>query len=324
MAIRSEWLEKDYYSKLGVPDDATREEITRAYRRLARQYHPDTHPDDPEAEEQFKEISAAYDVIGDEDRRKEYDEARRLVAAGVGNGAGFGPGDFGPGDFGPGDFGPGGFGPGGFGGFGSATPGGFTTFEVDGESLQDLLGGLFATARGPRRGRDLRSQLRLSFEDAVSGTTTEVRQGHRHIKVRVPAGVDDGQVIRLPGKGEPGRDGGPEGDLLVTVHVAGHRLFGRRGKDLTLSVPITFPEAALGAEITVPVLDGEPVTLKVPEGTPNGRTFRIAGRGVPALGGDLLVTVGVAVPRRLSKKERQAVQALAEASTESPRADLGV
>jgi molecular chaperone DnaJ len=106
--------------------------------------------------------------------------------------------------------------------------------------------------------------------------------------------------------------------------VAGHRLFGRRGKDLTLSVPITFPEAALGAEITVPVLDGEPVTLKVPEGTPNGRTFRIAGRGVPALGGDLLVTVGVAVPRRLSKKERQAVQALAEASTESPRADLGV
>jgi molecular chaperone DnaJ len=142
--------------------------------------------------------------------------------------------------------------------------------------------------------------------------------------VRVPAGVDDGQVIRLRGKGEAGRDGGPAGDLLVTVHVSGHRLFGRRGKDLTLTVPVTFPEAALGAEIIVPTFDGEPVTLKVPEGTPSGRTFRIAGRGVAAQDGDLLVTVEVAVPRRLNKKQRQAVEALASVSDESPRADLGV
>jgi molecular chaperone DnaJ len=315
MAIRSEWLENDYYSRLGVAETATREQITRAYRKLARQYHPDTHPEDPEAEEQFKEVAAAYDVVGDEARRKEYDEARRLVAAGVGSGSGSWPGGFQPG--------------GGFGGFDSAAPGGFATFRVEGdlsdvEGLEDLLGGLFASARVPRPGRDRRSQLRLSFEEAVTGTTTEVRLGTRRIKVRVPAGLEDGQVIRLRGKGDPGQEGGPAGDLLVTVRAAGHRLFGRQGKDLTLTVPVTFPEAALGAEITVPTLEGEPVTLKVPEGTPNGRTFRIPGRGVPARGGDLLVTVEVAVPRRLTKKQRQAVEALAAVTSESPREDLGV
>jgi molecular chaperone DnaJ len=317
MAIRSEWLEQDYYEKLGVAEDASREEITRAYRKLAREYHPDTHPDDPRAEDKFKEISAAYDVIGDESRRKEYDEARRLVAAGVGGGAGFGPDGFG--GFGPG--GPGGFTTGGFG------PGGFTTFRVDGdlrdiEGLEDLLGGLFSTGPVPRQGRDRQSQLRLSFEDAVTGTTADVRVGAHRIKVRVPAGVNDGQLIRVAGKGHPGQNGGPAGDLLVTVHVGSHRLFGRKGKDLTLTVPVTFPEAALGAEISVPTFEGEPVTLKLPAGTPTGRTFRVADRGVPALGGDLLVTVEVSVPRRLSKAERQAVEALAEVSDESPRKDL--
>jgi molecular chaperone DnaJ len=324
MAIRSEWLEQDYYEKLGVAEDAAREEITRAYRKLAREYHPDTHPDDPQAEDKFKEISAAYDVIGDEGRRKEYDEARRLVAAGVGGGNGFGPDGFGPDGFGP--FGPGGAGAGGFttGGFG---PGGFTTFRVDGdlrdiEGLEDLLGGLFRTGPVPRPGRDRRSQLRLSFDDAVTGTTAEVRVGTHRIKVRVPAGVNDGQLIRVAGKGHPGQNDGPAGDLLVTVHVASHRLFGRKGKDLTLTVPVTFPEAALGAEISVPTFEGEPVTLKIPAGTPTGRTFRVADRGVPALGGDLLVTVEVSVPRRLSTAERQAVEALAEVSKESPRKDL--
>jgi molecular chaperone DnaJ len=305
MAIRSEWLENDYYGRLGVSEDASREEITRAYRQLARQFHPDTHPDDPQAEEQFKLISAAYDVIGDDGRRKEYDEARRLVAAGAGPGFAGGSDGTGP-------------------GFGDAgwAPGGFTTFQFDGEGLQDLLGDLFSAARAPRRGRDLQANLRLSFDDAISGTTTDVRIAHRKIKVRVPAGVDDGQVIRLAGKGEAGPNDGPAGDALVTVHVGGHRVFGRKGKDLTITVPITFPEAALGAEIAVPTFEGEPVTLRVPAGTPNGRTFRVAGRGVPARKGDLLVTVEVAVPRKLNKQERQAVEALAEATTDSPRADL--
>jgi molecular chaperone DnaJ len=304
MAIRSEWLENDYYGRLGVSEDASREEITRAYRQLAREFHPDTHPDDPQAEEQFKQISAAYDVIGNDGRRKEYDEARRLVAEGARSGPGFGPGFAGGADF------------------SGWAPGGFTTFQFDGDGLQDLLGDLFAAARAPRRGRDLQANLRLGFEDAVNGTTTDVKVAHRRIKVRVPAGVDDGQVIRLAGKGEAGPNDGPAGDVLVTVHVGGHRHFGRKGKDLTISVPITFPEAALGAEIAVPTFDGEPVTLRVPAGTPNGRTFRVAGRGVPARQGDLLVTVEVAVPRKLNKKERQAVEALAEAATESPRADL--
>lgn len=321
MAIRSEWLEQDYYEKLGVAEDASKEEITRAYRKLAREYHPDTHPDDPQAEDKFKEISAAYDVIGDEGRRKEYDEARRLVAAGVGGRAGSGPGGFTTGGFGP--FGAGGP-DGASGGFGQ---GGFTTFRVDGDlrdigNLEDLLGGLFTTGPIPRQGRDRRSQLRLSFEDAVTGTTADVRVGTHKIKVRVPAGVDDGQLIRVGGKGHPGQNGGPDGDLLVTVHVASHRLIGRKGKDLTLTLPLTFPEAALGASISVPTFQGDPVTLKIPAGTPTGRTFRVADRGVPALGGDMLVTVEVSVPRRLSKAERQAVEALAEAIDESPRKDL--
>jgi molecular chaperone DnaJ len=302
MAIRSEWLEKDYYGRLGVSEDASREEITRAYRQLARQYHPDAHPDDPQAEEQFKEISAAYDVIGDETRRKEYDEARRLADGGGSEFGGFGPS------------------------FGSWAPGGFTTFRVEGdvEGLEDLLGGLFTGARLPRRGRDLRSGLRLSFDEAVTGTTTEVRVGRRRIKVRVPAGVDDGQLIRLRGKGDPGSEGGEPGDLLVTVSVGGHRLFGRQGKDITLTVPVTFPEVALGADITIPTFAGEPMTLRIPAGTQTGSTFRVPGHGVPARGGDLLVTVEVSVPRRLTKSERQAVEALASATTESPRSDLGV
>ncbi len=380
MAVQTDWLEKDYYEVLGVPEDAGEKEITRAYRKLARQLHPDANPNNPEAEERFKEVSAAYDVIGDPEKRKEYDEIRRLgpMAAGFGPGAGAG---------GPG-------------------PGGGFSFRVD--DLGDLggLGGLFGdlfgggAGRGPRqragrRGADLETELHLSFEDAARGVTTAVNltsdapcttchgsgarpgtqlatcptcegrgvvednQGlfsfsqpcrscggrgaviedpcptcggrgterrPRQVKVRIPAGVDDGQRIRLKGRGEPGRDGGPAGDLYVVVRVAPHRLFGRQGRDLTLTVPITFAEAALGAHITVPTLEGQPVTLRIPAGTSSGRTFRVRGRGVPSPGGvgDLLVTVEVAVPKNLSAAEREAVQALADAATASPRAHLGV
>jgi molecular chaperone DnaJ len=155
---------------------------------------------------------------------------------------------------------------------------------------------------------------------------TGVERRPREVKVRVPAGVSDGQRIRLAGRGEPGRNGGPPGDLFVVVRVAAHEIFGRRGRHLTLTVPVTFPEAALGADITVPTLDGPPVTLRVPPGTRNGRTFRVKGRGVQAATGtgDLLVTVEVAVPAKLSAAERKAVEALAAASSESPRAHLGV
>ena len=372
MAVQSEWLEKDYYEVLGVPQTASEKEISRAYRKLARQLHPDANPGNPQAEERFKEVSAAYDVIGDPEKRKEYDEIRRLGPMA----AGFGP-------------------PGGGGTrftFGDEDLGGFS-------DLNDLLGGLFRRGRpgraGPRRGTDLDAELHLSFEDAVWGVTTTVNvtgeaacdtcggsgarpgtspsrcgacggrgvveedQGlfafsqpcracggrgvvveqpctscggrgtqlrPRQVKVRVPQGVSDGQRIRLPGRGGPGRDGGPAGDLLVTVRTAPHPLFGRNGRDLTLRVPITYPEAVLGADVTVPTLEGEPVTLRIPPGTDSGRTFRVRGRGVPTKQGrgDLLVTVEVAVPKRLSSAERQAVEALAAAVGDSPRSHLGV
>ncbi|MCX7620686.1 MAG: molecular chaperone DnaJ [Acidimicrobiales bacterium] len=375
MAPQREWFEKDYYKVLGVPETATQKEITRAYRKLARQLHPDANPNDKEAEERFKEVSAAYDVIGDEAKRKEYDEVRKLgPMAGMG-----------------------------FGGPGGATGFTFTTDDLGG--LGDLFSGLFgrASARrggfsrgpGPQRGTDLEAELHLSFEDAVRGVTTNLHltseavcstcagtgakpgsapvtcsncggrgvidenQGlfsfsspcpacagrgvrvldpcpscggkgtevrPREVKVRIPPGVADGQRIRLKGRGGPGRNGGPPGDLNVLVHVAPHRLFGRKGNDLTITVPITFPEAALGTKLKVPTLDGDTVTLKIPPGTRSGKVFRVRGQGVQTKKGtgDLLVKVEVAVPTHLTREQRQAVEALAAVTTESPREHLGV
>jgi molecular chaperone DnaJ len=382
VAPQREWFEKDYYKILGVSDSATPKEITRSYRKLARELHPDANPDDAGAEERFKEVSAAYDVVGHEEKRKEYDEARAL--------------------------GPVGFGPGGPGGAG-AGPGGFTFNAEDLGDMGDLgglFGNLFGRGRGgapggstrgpgPQRGADLETELHLPFREAVDGATTTVNlngeagcsvcrgtgaragtrpvecptcggrgfldenQGlfsfsqpcptcgargtvvtdpcencngsgvelkRRQVKVRIPAGVSDGQRIRLKGRGGPGRNGGPNGDLYVVVHVAPDPLFGRKGRDLTLTVPVTYPEAALGTKLTVPTLDGDTVTLKIPSGTPSGKTFRVKGRGVPAKKGkgDLHVTVEVAVPRKLSAEEKKAVEALAEASDVSPRAHLEV
>jgi molecular chaperone DnaJ len=373
MAPQREWLEKDYYRILGVPDTASAKEIKSAYRKLSRQYHPDANEGDAAAEERFKEVSAAYDVVGNEDRRKEYDEVRRLGPAA----AGF----------------PGGGGPGGF---------AFT----DAGDLGDLLGGLFGRGgraggagrggRGPHRGQDLETELHLTFEDAVAGITTAVHltsdapchtcngsgatpgtspqrcascggqgvvsdnQGlfsfsspcpvcagrgvtiddpcptcrgagverrAREVKVRIPAGVADGQRIRLKGRGGPGHNGGPPGDLYVVVHESPHRIFGRKGNDLTVTVPITFAEAALGADIAVPTLDGAPVTVRIPPGTRSGRTFRVKDRGVTTTRekGDLLATVEVAVPAKLSAAERKALEAFQAASNgASPREHLGV
>jgi molecular chaperone DnaJ len=375
MAPQREWFEKDYYKTLGVSSTADQKEITKAYRKLARSSHPDANPGDTAAEERFKEISAAYDVVGDAAKRKEYDEVRAMGPM-MGGGRG---------------------GPGGF------------TFQQDGggfDGLGDLLGNLFGgggrrgggggtRGPGPQRGTDLETELHLSFVDAVQGLTTTVHltseatcstchgsgakpgtapvtctnchgrgivddnQGMfsfsspcpvcggrgsivtdpcptcrgtgserrpREVKVRIPAGVTDGSRIKLKGRGGPGRNGGPPGDLYVVCRVAPHELFKVRGDDLTITVPVTFAEAALGADITVPTIDGTPVRLRVPAGTRSGRTFRVKGRGVPKSKrtGDLLVTVEVAVPAKLSPAERKAVEALAAAGTESPRAHLGV
>jgi molecular chaperone DnaJ len=375
VAAQREWLEKDYYQTLGVSSTATDKELTRAYRKLAKQYHPDANPG---AEDKFKDISAAYDVLGDAAKRKEYDEIRRLGASGF-------PGGFGGG--------------GGFGG-----PGGATFRVEDLGDLGDLFGGLggsFGGRRGrggagPRRGADVEAELHLSFEDAVRGVTTSVNvagearcetchgsgaapgthpvtcptchgtgslqdnQGlfslsrvctqcggrgtvvetpcptcrgtgvtrrTRSVKVRIPAGVEDGQRIRVKGRGAPGRANGPAGDLYVVVHVDPHPLFGRRARNLTLSVPVTFAEAALGTTVTVPTLD-DPVTLRVPAGTAPGQTFRVKGRGVPSGGrrggGDLLVTVEVTVPKKLTTEQRAAVEELARVLDPAPRDQLQV
>jgi len=391
-----DFIEKDYYAALGVPKDADAAAIKKAYRKLARDLHPDKNPNNAEAEARFKDVSEAYDVLSDEKRRAEYDEARRLFGAGAGRAGGF----------------PGGFGGGGGGGFaGGSQP--FDLGDLLGQTgggraggLGDLFGGLFGgggsggsgararsqAASGPARGQDVETEATLSFEEAVLGVTVPLRmqspgscptcngtgakpgtsphtcpvcqgagvtsrsQGAfafsepcrncrgtgsviedpcptcagsgittqtRTITVRIPAGVKDGQRIRLPGKGAPGRRGGPAGDLFVVVHVTDHDLFGRKGDDLTLTVPVSFAEATLGTTLTVPTLDGS-VSLKVPAGTTSGRTLRVRGRGVPAKGraGDLLVTVDVAVPARLTSAQRKAIEALAEELDEDPRPQI--
>ncbi|MEO0493293.1 MAG: DnaJ C-terminal domain-containing protein [Actinomycetota bacterium] len=298
-----EWFEKDYYKVLGVAEDASDKEITKAYRKLARELHPDANPGDTAAEERFKEVSAAYDVVGDEEKRARYDEVRRL---------------------GPmaGGFGGGGTGPGGF--------------NVGFDDIGDLLGGLFGRGGGnnppgfrtqqrPQRGADVEADLALDFEDAVNGIETTIHlnggDGPRDIKARIPAGVTTGKKIRLKGRGSPGRLGGPPGDLFIRVTVGDHHLFGRSGNDLTLDVPITFAEAALGADISVPTLDAGPVKMRIPAGTSSGKTFRLRGKGGS---GDLLVTAVVTVPEELSDEQKAAVEAFAAVSDDSPRTHLGV
>jgi len=369
VAPQREWFEKDYYKVLGVSENATAKEIKAAYRKLSKEFHPDQNPG---AEDRFKDISAAYDVLGDPEKRKEYDEVRRMgpMAAGFG-------------------------GPGG----GGAGPGGFS-FRVD--DLGDLFGGLFNRgggagprgtrgrgAAGPQRGDDLEAELQLSFQGAASGVETSVNitsevacdtcqgtgakpgtmpractvcggrgvtdddqgffsfsspcnacrgQGFvvdepcatcrgtgtgrraRNVKVRVPAGVRDGQRIRLAGRGGPGRNGGPNGDLLVTVRVASHPLFGRKGDDLTVTVPITFPEAALGADVSVPTLDGD-VQLTFSPGTQPGEIRVLRGRGMPVLQGfgrgDHRVLVNVRVPRHLTPEQRRALEEFEGTQTEA-------
>jgi molecular chaperone DnaJ len=377
--IRREWFEKDFYEALGVPKNATAAEIKKAYRKLAQKHHPDANAGDPKAEERFKEVSAAYDVLGDEEKRAAYDRVREMGAGGFG--AGF-PGAGGAGFEG--------------------APGGFRYETVDIGDLSDLFGGMFGGSRGrarrpqtrQRRGADLETDVRLSFDDAISGVTipvtldgpavcttchgsgaapgtqpvvcatcggsgqVAVNQGFfqmeqtcptcsgsgrtietpcptchgtgavrrsRTVKVKVPAGVKDGARIRVPGRGEPGGPGGQPGDLYVRVQVGEHPVFGRKGDNLTVDLPLSYPEAALGANVKVPTLNGL-VTLKVPAGTPSGKTFRVKGKGAPKRGGhgDLLVTVNVDVPKKLSKREKELLAELRDAGTTSPRADLGV
>ena len=298
-----DWAQKDYYKVLGVSKTADKDEIKRAYRKLAQKHHPDANKGDARAEGRFKEISEAYAILSNDEKRREYDQMRSFVEAGGERIYGFGPDGGGGVRVNVGDIGD---------LFGGGAGGGL---------FDDLFGGFGFRGRDPRAGRDVETEVRLSFEDALSGTTVTLPQGG---KVRIPAGVGDGARIKAAGRGEA-RPGGSPGDLYVRVHVDEHPVF-KRGKngDLSVVVPVTFPEAALGAEIEVPTLD-RPVTVKVPAGTRNGRTLRVKGRGAPrARGGrgDLLVKIEVEVPQRLSRKERQILEEFKQSHDASPRAHL--
>jgi molecular chaperone DnaJ len=358
---------KDLYEILGVPKTASADEIKKAYRKLARRYHPDRNPGDEAAEERFKEIQGAYDVLSDPEKRKQYDQLGSRMFQGAPGGGGF-------------------------------------QWSGDLGDLGDLFGGLFGRMGGggastrarqrAQRGADVAVSLNLSFEDSLKGLTTKIpveldapcpscggsgaepgttpticpvcrgrgvtsedegvfafsrpcprcggngtviekpcrtckgsgrQRRTKRYTVKIPAGVKDGTQIRLKGKGEPGSAGGPAGDLVVTTRVAASPLFERRGSDLVIEVPVTYAEAALGAEVEVPTPDGR-VALKVPAGTQDGKLLRIRGQGAPKLNGggkgDLLARVRVVVPTKLTKAEREAIEALQKASTRDVREKL--
>jgi molecular chaperone DnaJ len=365
----------DYYKTLGVDKKATPEEIKKAYRKLARTYHPDRNPNDKDAEARFKEISQAHDVLGDPEKRKQYDSGSGPFATGAGPGGGFG---------------------------------GFGNFDFDASSMGDILSNLFGGAAGgggrgarqrarPERGADLETQVSISFDQAVAGaqlplqvpmqTTCETCHGTgarpgttptvcprcegrgietqgqgafsisqpcsrcggsgtiiedpcptchgsgavrtvKRLRVNIPAGVRDGSRIRLAGKGEPGRRGGPPGDLYLITHVSPSPVFKRKGSNFEIEVPLTIPEALRGAEVQVPTLDGTK-TLRVQPGTAHGTVQRLRGEGPPKLGsgspparGDLHYRFVIDVPKDLNKDQQEAVEELSKAFNGDPRARL--
>jgi len=335
-----DWFEKDFYAILGVPADADEAAIKKAYRKLARTLHPDRKPGDKAAEKRFKEIGEAYAVLSNTEERKQYDAIRSMSHGGARftSGGREGAGGAGFEDVFSNLFGSGG-------GRGGNVR--FTTGGGGGQpNIEDLLGGMFGqqggyaggqgqqgyggfgAPAGPRRGADIEAKTALSFRDAVQGSTVTMRTADgTRITARLPAGVKDGQKIRLRGKGNPGDQGAPAGDLMLMVNVTPHAVFGRDGDNLTVDLPVTFAEAALGATVSVPTLSGDPVKVRIAPGTPNGRVLRVKGRGVEGKHhtGDLLAKVSVAVPQKLSVKAREAVEVLrAEESDADPRADVFV
>lgn len=317
-----DWFDKDFYSALGVSPSASASDIKKAYRKLAKDLHPDKNPGNAQAEQRFKEISEAYSVLSNEEERKEYDAIRTMTRGGARFTAGGASSGFSDDVFS-------GF----FSRQSGRQPGGGNI------GLDDLLSGLF-TGSGAgagfggaggfggtsnMRGQDVEASTSISFRQAVDGETVTLQRGDGStVTTRIPAGVKDGQKIRLRGKGNPGPSGA--GDLILTVSVEPHPLFGRDGDNLTITVPVTFGEAALGAQIPVPTFDGSSVTVKLPPGTPSGRTLRVKGRGVKrkdGSAGDLLVTVSVSVPQKLDSDARAAVEAyMAATADDDPRQGL--
>lgn len=296
-----DWFEKDFYKVMGVSKDVSEAELKKKYRKLAREFHPDLHPGDSKAEARFKEINEAHDVLSDKAKRAEYDQVRAMGGGPRFTGGAGGPGFNGAQGAGFEDvfanlFGGGGGGFGGFGGFG-----------------------------GPQRGADLSTKTTLAFIDSIHGTSIKLNLNGKDVTVNIPAGVGDGQKIKLRGKGQASPNGGPAGDLIIDVHVKPHPVFSRDGNNIRVTVPVTFHEAVVGATIQVPTLGGEPVKLKVAPGTPNGRVLRVKGRGVQGAkgAGDLLAMVEIAVPAHVSDKAKQALAEFdALLPQEDPREDL--
>jgi len=315
---------KDYYATLGVTKSSTGKEIKQAFRKLARTFHPDVNPGDKSAETRFKEINEAYEVLGDPETRKKYDELganwRLYEQSGV---AGPQPG----GAWNARTGGPGG------GGFRTMTPEEMESLFGDTNPFSDFFNTFFAggfgqadTRRGgarprARKGRDVEHEIDLSLEEACHGVTRRLSVQHegqqRTVDVRIPAGVTDGSRVRIAGEGEHGADGGPGGDLFLRIRLTPHPQFERKGRDLYAKVAVPVPTAVLGGEADVPTMTGRPVRLRIPPLTQNGQVFRLRGYGMPATGktgeqGDLYARVEAQLPTRLSDDERQHFEALAK------------
>lgn len=326
---QQDWLDKDFYAVLGVSKDADEKQIKKAYRTQARKYHPDHHPDDAKAEERFKEIGEAYSVLSDPEQREQYDAIRAMGSGG----ARFSAGQGGPGGAGFEDVFSSMFGGGAHPGARPA-PGGGANPDID--DLLKMFGGQaggfggggpagFTPNRAPAKGSDTSARTRISFRDAALGTDLRLTVDGRTVTTRIPAGVHDGQKIRLRGKGRPGPGSAPCGDLLLALDVEEHPVWRADGTNLKITVPIAFDEAVLGTTLSVPLLDGGTVSVKVPPGTPSGRTLRVRGKGLATKKstGDLHVTVQVAVPTHVEGAAKQAVEDLRSAlAEEDPRAGL--
>ena len=329
-----DWFSKDFYKVLGVDKTADKKAITKAYRKLARKWHPDQNPGDKTAEAKFKEIGEAYAVLSNDEDRKRYDAIRAMA----GGGARFSAGSGGTGGF---EDLFGGFNGGGFGGGGhnvrfqtSGMPGGGAGFE-------DILSGLFGggggastrfggdpygspfgagghaqqTAPTPEKGGTVRAKLSISFRQALNGATLTIKVGGSPIKVRIPAGIKDGQKVRVKGHGKPGMHGGPVGDLEVAVTVKPHPVYSREGNDLVMTLPVTVSEAILGATIDVPMIDGNTARVKVPAGSSSGAEIRVRGEGVKTskATGDLIARLSIQVPAKPSRELKKLVKDMAKA-----------
>lgn len=326
-----DWFEKDFYATLGVAQDASEDEIKKAYRKLARTWHPDKNPGDAAAEQKFKDIGEAHQVLADPEQRQQYDAVRQMARGGArfcGGGAG-GAGGFE--DVFSSMFGGG---------------GGARTYSAGGAgqqglNLEDLLaqfggagggfsgggfpgGGGYQRQAQPRGGQDVEARASITFRQAVEGSEVRISDADgQSFTARIPAGVKDGQKIRLRGKGRAGFGGGPNGDMILHVSVGTDPIFGRDGDNLTVELPVTFAEATLGATVQVPTFDGKSVKVRVAPGTPSGRSLRVKGRGVKTkkATGDLIAKVHVVVPKELTDEQRQAVETLA-AGEADPREEL--